>query len=89
MVAGYNTSENYVSRTLSLKFHPDKCKHMHISRHNPDDSYIFLLMEKEMEFIKEEEDIGVIVDSELTFDLYICENKKEEEKGKFHVRSYS
>ena len=44
---------------------------MHSGRHNPDESYKYLLMEKELEVIEEEKDIGVMIDSELTFDLHI------------------
>ena len=56
-----------------LRFHPDKCKAMTIGR--DDDRYNYHLTinnsEHYLEFISEEKDIGVIIDSDLEFDKHI------------------
>ena len=45
------------SDTWLLRFHPDKCKHMHIGKANDDNSYSLHM--KSQEKIIEEKDIGV------------------------------
>ena len=65
------------SNTWLLKFHPDKCKHMHIGRFNPDPDFKFTLMDKDLETVNDEKDIGVILDSDLSFDRHICEKVKK------------
>lgn len=61
------------SDTWLLKFHPDKCKHMHIGKPGPDPDLRYTLKSKQLEHVKEEKDIGVIIDSELNFDRHISE----------------
>jgi hypothetical protein len=57
------------SDTWLLRFHPDKCKHMHIGKQNDDNSYS--LHRKSLEKVIEEKDIGVVIDSDLTFEKHI------------------
>ena len=59
------------SDTWLLRFHPDKCKHMHIGKKNGDNSYS--LHRKSLEKVIEEKDIGVVIDSDLTFEKHINE----------------
>ena len=59
------------SDTWLLRFHPDKCKHMHIRKKNDDNSYS--LHGKSLEKVIEEKDIGVVTDSDLTFEKHINE----------------
>lgn len=59
------------SDTWLLRFHPDKCKHMHIGKKNDDNSYS--LHRKSLEKVIEEKDIGVVIDSDLTFEKHINE----------------
>ena len=55
-----------------LVFHPDKCKIISIGRHE-DIIYAhnYTLLGQELEHIDEEKDLGVIIDSELTFESHI------------------
>jgi hypothetical protein len=48
------------SDTWLLRFHPDKCKNMHIGKKNDDNSYS--LHRKLLEKVIEEKDIGVVID---------------------------
>ena len=64
--------ENW-SNTWLLKFHPEKCKHMNIARVEKTDEFKYKLSEKNIERVQEEKDIGVTIDSELTFERHICE----------------
>ena len=59
------------SQTWLLKFHPDKCKHMRISRKKRKCETIYTLKGRPLEMIEEEKDIGIIIDSELSFDSHI------------------
>ena len=59
------------SDTWLLRFHPDKCKHMHIGKKNDDNNYS--LHRKSLEKVIEEKDIGVVIDSDLTFEKHINE----------------
>jgi hypothetical protein len=59
------------SDTWLLRFHPDKWKHMHIGQKNDDNSYS--LHRKSLEKVIEEKDIGVVIDSDLTFEKHINE----------------
>ena len=57
------------SDTWLLRFHPDNCKNMHIGKKNDDNSYS--LHRKLLEKVIEEKDIGVVIDSDLTFEKHI------------------
>ena len=58
-----------------LKFHPEKCKYMKISKksNSTDHPPIYNLLNPPIAQVKEEKDIGVLIDSELTFQNHISE----------------
>ena len=56
------------SDTWLLRFHPDKCKHMHIGKPGPDPDRLYSVKSTTLQMVEEEKDIGVTIDSELTFD---------------------
>ena len=59
-------------------FHPDKCKILTIGRHEDIPcAYPYTLFGTELEHIFEEKDIGVTIDSELTFDTHISLKAKK------------
>ena len=60
-----------------LKFHPDKCKHMHVNRKGEATDVRYRLLNTELQTCKDEKDIGVIIDSELSFDKHISEKVKK------------
>ena len=61
------------SREWLLVFHPDKCKILTIGRHEDIPcAYPYSLFGTELEHIFEEKDIGITIDSELTFDTHIA-----------------
>ncbi len=59
-----------------LKFHPGKCKHMHIGKatNNPTS---YSLDSTNLESIRQEKGIGVIIDADLEFDRHISEKVKK------------
>ncbi len=59
-----------------LKFHPGKCKHMHIRRATSNPAS-YDLNSTSLESIHQEKDIGVIMDNELEFDRHISEKEKK------------
>ena len=61
------------SDTWLLRFHPEKCKHMHIGKHNTQTDNTYKLKTTELQRAEEEKDIGVIIDSELSFEKHISE----------------
>ena len=64
--------ENW-SNTWLLKYHPEKCKHMNIARVEKTDEFKYKLSGKNIERFQKEKDIGITIDSELTFESHICE----------------
>ena len=46
-----------------MQFNPDKCKVMHIGRHNP--MFTYTIANKQLEAVKEEKDLGVIIAEDL------------------------
>ena len=68
------------SQEWLLAFHPDKCKVLTLGRHE-DIQYAheYTLFGQKLEHIFEEKDIGVIIDSELSFESHISAKVK---KGK-------
>jgi hypothetical protein len=60
-----------------LRFHPNKCKQMHIGRFNPDEDFQYRLLGNTLELVNEEKDIGVPIDSELSFNKHISEKVKK------------
>ena len=59
-----------------LKFNTAKCKHMHIGKPIAD-SATYNLNSIHLETIKQEKDIGVIIDDDLSFDCHISEKAKK------------
>ena len=61
-----------------LAFHPDKCKVLTLGRHE-DIQYAheYTLFGQKLEHIFEEKDIGVIIDSELSFESHISAKVKK------------
>ena len=57
-----------------MKFHPDKCKLMHLGKHATY-KYVYKLKTENtlhiVEGIEEERDIGVVIDYKLEFDKHI------------------
>lgn len=65
------------SDTWLLKFHPEKCKHMHIGGQGQETDTSYTLWDTVLQKCDHEKDIGVIVDNELTFDRHITEKVKK------------
>ncbi|XP_076106243.1 uncharacterized protein LOC143074933 [Mytilus galloprovincialis] len=61
------------SDTWLLKFHSDKCKHMHIGKPGPEPDSKYTLKSTILQKVTEEKDIGVIIDAELNFEKHISE----------------
>ena len=66
------------SREWLLIFHPDKCKILTLGRHE-DIPYAheYSLFGQQLEHIAEEKDLGVIIDSELTFESHLSAKVKK------------
>jgi hypothetical protein len=45
-----------------LKFHPEKCKHMKISKSKNEETNSYKLLGQDIETVTQEKDIGVIID---------------------------
>ena len=56
-----------------LTFHPDKCKHMHITRNSNElvERRYNLAPDRKLEVTHDEKDIGVFIDHNLSFDKHI------------------
>ncbi|XP_063427535.1 uncharacterized protein LOC134711037 [Mytilus trossulus] len=69
-----NKMESWSDKWL-LKFHPEKCKYMKISKksNSTDHPPIYSLLNHPIAQVKEEKDIGVLIDAELTFENHISE----------------
>lgn len=72
------------SETWLLKFHPDKCKFMHIGKNGPPDDFHYDLMGTSLEQVHEEKDIGVTIDENLTFESHIS-NKVKKANSMFSI----
>ena len=59
------------SKDWLLKFHPQKCKFMTIGKDNLNIKY--MLKDQKLQKVKEEKDIGVIIDDQLDFESHISE----------------
>ena len=66
-------SMNEWSERWLLRFHPDKCKHMHIGKTDQNLDHKYSLNQTVLETIDSEKDIGVHIDNELTFDKHVSE----------------
>ncbi len=67
---------NEWSEKWLLKFHPGKCKHMHVGKSVPD-SVTYSLNSTNLQSITQEKDIGVIIDADLEFESHISEKVKK------------
>ena len=65
------------SNTWLLRFHPEKCKHMHIGRRDSDPEYRYELLGRTLEKVSEEKDIGVTIDDQLCFNRHISDKVKK------------
>ncbi|XP_069128754.1 uncharacterized protein [Argopecten irradians] len=68
------------SDTWLLRMHPEKCKHMHIGRHQrimEGATGTYKLLGNNLMKTDKEKDIGVTIDNELTFDNHISEKVKD------------
>ena len=67
-------SMNEWSEKWLLRFHPDKCKTMHIGNNNSEPmSYKLKPDISGMDITTSENDVGVIIDNKLSFDMHIAE----------------
>ena len=66
------------SQQWLLSFHPDKCKILTLGKHeNIPHAYQYKLFDTVLEHIFQEKDLGVIIDSDITFEDHIaCKVKK-------------
>ena len=65
----YEWSERWL-----LRFHPDKCKTLHIGNNNSEPMSCKLKPDiSGMDITTSEKDVGVIIDNKLSFDLHITE----------------
>ena len=63
--------ENWSNKWL-LQFHPDKCHILTLGKfENIKHTHRYTICNKEMEHVSEEKDLGVIIDSDLSFDEHI------------------
>ena len=63
--------ENWSKKWL-LRFHPDKCHVLSLGKiENTAHTHRYSICGKEMEHVGEEKDLGVVIDSELSFDEHI------------------
>jgi hypothetical protein len=65
------------SQTWMLRFHPEKCKQMHLGKHNPDPEFKYRILDNNLEKVTDEKDIGVIIDNNLSFEKHISEKCKK------------
>ncbi|KAI8504383.1 hypothetical protein Bbelb_175010 [Branchiostoma belcheri] len=71
--ADLNTLQRWSSR-MQMKFHPDKCKVMHLGRRNPTHEYTMTKEDGTLHTLKvthEEKDLGVTIDSDLKFSTHV------------------
>ena len=61
------------TQTSLLRFHPDKCKHMRIGKNNKTSHTVYTIGDDKqpLPLSEEEKDIGVIIDSDLSFESHI------------------
>ena len=58
---------------------PGKCKILTVGKlENIQIAYSYMLMEVQLEHVLEEKDLGIIIDTDLTFDVHVSEKKIKE-----------
>ena len=66
------------SDTLLLKIHPVKCTILIVGKlENIQRAYPYRLMEVQLEHVFKEKDLGIIINADLTFDVYVSEKIKK------------
>ena len=65
------------SSTWLLKFHPQKCKHMRISRKTEDTDQRYNLDSYTLEKVDHEKDIGITLDENLKFEIHTANKIKK------------
>ena len=58
-----------------MKFNADKCKVLHIGNQNP--QYEYRMCDTCLEYVREEKDLGVMVDEKLKFDTHTVTQAKK------------
>ena len=77
------------SDTWLLKFHPEKCKILTVGKlENIQRAYPYRLMVVQLEHVFEEKDLGLIIDTDLTFDVHVSEKIKKVNNMLGHIRSF-
>ena len=75
------------SETWLLKFHPDKCKHMKITRNKKEENDpSYDRHNKKIQKVEEEKDIGVTIDSHMTFEKHISEKIAKADSMAYLIR---
>ncbi|KAI8500176.1 hypothetical protein Bbelb_217420 [Branchiostoma belcheri] len=62
------------SERMQMRFHPDKCKVLHLGKKNPRHEYTMSKADgtlHRIECIEEEKDLGVLIDSKLSFSSHV------------------
>ncbi|KAI8510470.1 hypothetical protein Bbelb_113860 [Branchiostoma belcheri] len=62
------------SERMQMRFHPDKCKVLHLGKNNPRHEYTMSKADgtlHRIECIEEEKDLGVLIDSKLSFSSHV------------------
>ena len=65
------------SDTWLLKFHPEKCKHMKLGKGKQDNYDAYKLIDKPLQTVETEKDIGVVIDKRLNFEEHVGEKVKK------------
>ena len=66
------------SDTWLLKLGPEKCKILTVGQlQNIQRAYPYMLMEVQLEHVFKEKDLGIIIDTGLTFDVHVSEMVKK------------
>ena len=68
---------NEWSEKWLLKFHPDKCKYLHLGKNEPPSNFKYKLMNHNLQRVQSEKDIGVIIDEKLNFETHIAAKVKK------------
>ena len=79
-----NTLEQWSNKWL-LKFHPSKCKHMTIGNNNIGEIKYSMTLNNSthpLDTIKKQNDLGVIIDTKLSFDDHINQAVNKDDKNK-------
>ena len=63
---------------MAAKFHPGKCMILTVGKlENIQRAYPYMLMEVQLDHVFEEKDMGIIINTDLTFDVHVSEKIKK------------